>query len=240
MDSYTLRPMQHRPVTRTVLARLVASAALLLVASVAGAGVASAHDDEGQMTVTKVEQTGPTTVAVEVGIVYSGDGHLAEEAKVSARLTGADGTVVGPVDLDRQGESTSLYAAEVQVPAPGTWTVDVSSTDPAAEATGAVEVEATPDTGTDGSTTSSTLLAAEDDEQVFTTQGGEESTDEDADASGSDDESGVSLVLVIVVVAVAAVLLAGGGLLVVNRRGAGSAHDHTHDGPPPPDQMPPA
>jgi hypothetical protein len=223
--------------TRTPLVRTVTAALLSLLVLGALSGVAAAHDDAGEMTITKVEQTGPTTVAVEVGLVYTGDGHLAEDATVTALLTGPEGETVGPVDLTRQGDGTSLYAAEVQVTAPGTWTVAVTSTGPTAEKSGAVEVEAAPATEPDGSTTSSTLLTEAEDEQVFTTQGSAEDQGDDA-ADEAEDDGRLSPVLLVVAVAVLAVLLAGGGLLVVNRRGAGSAHDHTHDGPPPPDQMP--
>lgn len=122
----------------------VASGALLLAVIVAVLGVgalpAGAHGAEGELTLTKAEQTGPTTVEVEVGIVYANDGHLAEGADVSATLTGPDGATVGPVELTRTGEATSLYAATVDVTAVGEWSVAVTSTEPAGTTSGSVTV----------------------------------------------------------------------------------------------------
>lgn len=122
----------------------VASGALLLAVIVAVLGVgalpAGAHGAEGELTLTKAEQTGPTTVEVEVGIVYANDGHLAEGADVSATLTGPDGATVGPVELTRTGETTSLYAATVDVTAVGEWSVAVTSTEPTGTTSGSVTV----------------------------------------------------------------------------------------------------
>src|SRR5690606_2855111 len=75
---------------------------------------------------------------VEVGIVYTNDGHPAEEAEVAAALTGPDGTSVGPVTLERT--SGSLYSAEIDVPGPGAWQVSVTSTTPTAQGGVTVEV----------------------------------------------------------------------------------------------------
>ena len=140
---------------RNRLLTLLAALALVLVA---GTSPASAHGDEGELTLTKVEQTGPTTVSIEVGIVYEGDGHLAEDAQVSATLTGPDGATVGPVDLTRSGDTTSLYQAEVEVPAQGDWAVAVTSTEPAGEVSGSVTVAAQADAAT--TQESSTTVAA--------------------------------------------------------------------------------
>lgn len=122
----------------------VTSGALLLALAVAVLGVgtlpAGAHGAEGELTLTKVEQNGPTTVEVEVGIVYANDGHLAEDAAVSATLTGPDGATVGPVELTRTGETTSLYAATVDVTAVGEWSVVITSTEPTGSTSGSVTV----------------------------------------------------------------------------------------------------
>jgi hypothetical protein len=68
---------------RRLTAILAALAALATLYAVQ-ARPAAAHDDDGQMTVTVAEPAGPDQVRVEVGLVYTGDGHLAEEAVVSA------------------------------------------------------------------------------------------------------------------------------------------------------------
>lgn len=126
---------------RTALGRLpvvmLTALTAVLVVAVSSAG---AHGAEGELTLTKAEQTGPTTVEVEVGIVYANDGHLAEDAAVSATLTGPDGATVGPVELIRTGETTSLYAATVDVTAVGKWSVAVTSTEPAGTTSGSVTV----------------------------------------------------------------------------------------------------
>lgn len=175
---------------------------------------AGAHDDEGQLTVTAAEQVAPGLVRLEVGLVYTGDGHLAEEATVEAALTGPDGEVVGPVDLPRT--SGSLYGAQVEVTGPGTWQVSVNATNPAATAESSVEVAAetpntpppaiTPDTvtpeglGTDA--TPRTVPATE--------------TDGQTDDTGDDGVSVGVIVAVLVVVALAA----GGAYLWYRRRRA--------------------
>lgn len=119
---------------------LIAATGVSLAVLVAGTGTAGAHGDEGEMTLTRFEQVGPVTVEVEVGIVYSGDGHLAEGAAVSATLAGPDGATVGPVELTRTGENSSLYAASIDVTAPGDWEVAVTSTEPTGTTSGTVTV----------------------------------------------------------------------------------------------------
>lgn len=102
---------------------------------------ALAHDEQGEMTVTAAEQLDGGRLRVEVGIVYTNDGHPAEEATVTATLTGPSGEAVGPVPLERQ-EGTSLYRAEIEVPSPGAWTVALSATNPAATAETSIDVAA--------------------------------------------------------------------------------------------------
>lgn len=166
-------------------------------------GTAGAHDDKGEMTVTKLEQTSPRTVSVEVGIVYSGDQHLAEDAGVTATLTGADGSTVGPVPLPLVSPESSLYGAEVQVPSPGTWSVSVASTEPASEATGTVEVtaEATSTTETPTTDAPATTTAPTDTAPIETV--------ELADPNSSDNTMlliGAGVVAIAIVAIVATVL----------------------------------
>lgn len=136
-----------------MIARSLALVGCLFLALVlVGTPPAGAHDDEGQMTVTTAEQVDPSRVVLEVGIVYTNDGHPAETATVTATLTGPDGQVVGPVDLARH-DGTSLYRAEIDVPVPGSWTAAVTSTEPAATAEATLEVaETTTTAGPDATT----------------------------------------------------------------------------------------
>ena len=210
-----------RSLRSILLLPAVLAAAVALVW--AGAAPAGAHDDAGEMDVTSAVQSGPSTVRLEVGIVYVNDGHLAEDATVTAELTGPDGTTVGPVTLTRVDDSSSLYGADVQVPAAGSWAATISSTEPTATASAAIEVaeDTAPPAGEDGAdggddaeATPSTLLEDED-EQVFTTQGAEDAAAEDED----DDGSSATLWIVLGVVA-AVVLIGGGAVLATRRRGA--------------------
>ncbi|MHB1137354.1 MAG: hypothetical protein ACYC2O_00255 [Microthrixaceae bacterium] len=208
---------------------------LALVAVVAGvwAGVtpASAHDDVGEMTVTSSVQSGPATVRLEVGLVYDNDGHLAEDATVTAELTGPDGATVGPVPLERVDQDSALYGADVQVPSAGTWAATISSTGPTATATAAIEVteDSTPPgsddadgpgegdgSGEGDGTSDSTLLGGEEDEQVFTTQVDEE-------AAVEEDDGGSNTTLWIVLGVLAVVVVGGGVVLATRRRGAEEA-----------------
>lgn len=115
---------------------------------------ASAHSDEGEMTVTVVEQGSGDSIILEVGIVYSDDGHLAEEASVSATLTGPGGEIVGPVDLARI--AGARYGAEVAVSGPGEWSVMITSENPTAEAEASVTLAEPVTTTTTSSTTTTT------------------------------------------------------------------------------------
>jgi hypothetical protein len=191
-----------------------------------GVGTASAHGDEGELTVTKLEQVGPTSVAIEAGIVYEGDGHLAEDATVTATLIGPGGATVGPVQLTRTGESTSLYAATVEVPGTGDWSVEVTSTEPAAEATQAIAVteqavtaSSTTPPATDGDTAGgddTTTTAAEelDAEPVTTTAEAEE-----------DEASSPNLTLVVGASLVLFAIVMVGAVLVARQRTAKDAAD---------------
>lgn len=192
---------------------------VVAVVLVVGSGTAAAHGDEGEMSVTRLEQVGPTTVEVEVGIVYEGDGHLAEDAQVSATLAGPGDASVGPVQLERTGGATSLYAATVEVPSAGEWTATVTSSDPTAEASQAVTVaeqapattEAPATTAADASTTTTEAPAEVDAEPVTATQ------------SAEDEESSSNLALLVGASLVLAVIVIGGAVLVARQRAAKDA-----------------
>ena len=219
---------------------------IMLVVLGVGSG-ASAHGVEGEMTMTKLEQTGPTTVHVEVGIIYDGDKEPAEDAEVEATVTDADGNAVAPVALLRVDNRSSLYAADVQVTGPGTWTIEVTSTEPSGVADALIEVVAqdAPVPGSEPTTdpveTSTSVVDEGPGDQVMTADGTAEAAEAAEPVTNVvETGSGENAVLLIVLGVVLVLALAAGGLLVLRRRGAGSAHDRTDDGPPPADQMPPA
>lgn len=189
--------------TRPVLApaRLAGAVLATLLAIVVLAAPAGAHSEDGRMTVTAAEPAGAGAVRVEVGIVYANDDDLAEEATVSAVLTGPAGQQVGPVPLNRT--TGALYSSEVAVPAGGDWQVAVTSTSPAAEATATVTVVDAP-AETSTSTTSAPVAA-------------------DVAASAAPipaDEGDDSFPIGVVALAAAAVLVVvAGGVVLARRRG---------------------
>lgn len=207
-------------ILRSVLLTGVAALTLL-----AGTGVASAHGDEGELTVTKLELVGPTTVAVEAGIVYEGDGHLAEDAEVTATLRGPGGATVGPVQLVRTGESTSLYAATVEVPAAGDWSVEVISTEPAAEAVQSISVteQAAPVSSTTTPTDDSGDAAAGED--TSTTAADELDAEPVTATAADDEESSPNLTLVVGASLVLFAIVMVGAVLVARQRAAKDAAD---------------
>ena len=177
-------------------------------------GTVSAHGDEGELELTTFEQTGPMTVEVEVGIVYEGDGHLAEDASVTATLSGPGGATVGPVELVWAGENSSLYAATVDVPATGDWTVAVTSTDPTGSADGTLTVEEQAATTTPEAPTTTATPATTDAPAPTTID------DELAEAEGDD---GVSPAVIVIACLVLAALVIGGAVLVARSRGGDPA-----------------
>ncbi len=132
------RPTDRRRALLSIPAALVA--AISLAAFALGAAPAGAHSDEGEMEITQLDAASGDSIAVEVGIRYVNDGHLAEDATAQATAIGPDGRRAGPVELTRVSEDGSLYAAALSDVGPGEWIVQVDSTDPIADATGRVEV----------------------------------------------------------------------------------------------------
>jgi hypothetical protein len=218
--------MHTRP-RRSALLFLAALAIVLVL----GTPAAGAHSSDGELTLTKVEQTGPTSVDVEVGIVYANDGHLAEGATVTATLTGPGGATVGPVDLTRTGETTSLYAATVEVSAVGDWTVAVTSTDPTGEVSGSVAVaegfagttttEAPDAAATDGGETPEPVTATDDPDPAE--EAAADATEYDGDDGDDGDDSGVLTGPVVAAsLALFAVVIVG-GVLYARRLGRAEA-----------------
>lgn len=198
---------------------------LVLLAAVLflGTGVAAAHGDEGELSLTRFEQTGPTTVVIEVGIVYENDGDIAEDAQVTATLSGPGGATVGPVALVRTGPATSLYAATTEVPTVGDWAVDVTSTSPTGQVDGTVTVadttptsEAAPSTTVADATTATEAPAAVAEPLTIAADGSDE------------DDGGPSTAVIIGACMVLAVVTIAGAFVIANRR---SAEDRDAAGP---------
>lgn len=175
-------PRPHRSRTFPTFA----AAALVLVALALTAGPAAAHGDEGSMEVLTAEARSAEEIYVEVGVVYEGDEDLATEAEVTVTATGPDGATAGPVAVPVLEDAK--YATTLAVPAPGTWTVTVTSEGPDASAEATVEVsEATVATTTPTTATPSTVAPTTDTSAAPALVGSDEPGTEQA-ATGSDDE----------------------------------------------------
>ena len=115
--------------------------ATLLAVLISIPALASAHSEEGEVSLTKADQTGPTTVYIQAGVVYKSDGHLAEDAQVSATLSSASGATVGPTVLtpgdstgaESAGVTDALYGATVELPSAGEWSISLTSQNPSAQ-----------------------------------------------------------------------------------------------------------
>ncbi len=204
---------------RAVLAVAAASVLLLAVSS----GTASAHGDEGELTLTRVEQTAPLAVTVEVGIVYESDDHLAEAATVQATLTGPDGAQVGPTTLVRSGDTTSLYSASIPVPAAGDWNVDVESTEPEGTVAGSVTVTS------EANTVPPTAEAPLDTTAAAPTDGAVGDAPTAISPTAASDvvgDGGSNTALVAGLAVVAVVVLGGGSALALRRRGRDAPADN--------------
>ncbi len=171
--------------------------ALVVATVLLGAAPAAAHSDEGTMTVTAATVEG-LRAHLEVGVLYT-DQDLAEEATVTATLTGPDGASVGPVPVAHL--TGARYAADVDLPAAGAWTATITSTGPKASATATLTATAPATTTTEAATSTTapelTVPAAREDT--------------------SDDDSGAGATPWIVA-GVVVVALAGGAALVLARR----------------------
>jgi hypothetical protein len=127
-----------------MMKRLPIFFATLLAVLLSVTATASAHGDEGEVNLTKADQTGPTTVYIQAGVLYKGDGHLAEDAEVSATLSSPSGATVGPTVLtptntpgtDSSGVTAALYDATFELPSAGDWSITLTSQNPSAETDG--------------------------------------------------------------------------------------------------------
>lgn len=143
--------MHRNPLSARLPVAFAAVSALVLVLLFQLARPAEGHGAEGTMSVLSATAAGGT-VALEVGVLYANDQEPAEEAEVTATLTGPGGTTIGPVALTQAAEGSGRYTASVPVPSSGSWTVTFAATEPAAAATAIVEVAQAGGAGTTAST----------------------------------------------------------------------------------------
>ena len=192
----------NRTTVRATIGLLLAA-----VLSVVVVGAAGAHGPVGEMTVLAAEPVGATQIRLQVGIIYENDEELAEDAIVVAELTGPDGATVGPVDLPRT--TGAMYEAVIDVPTSGTWTAEISSTEPSSEQTATIAVGGAAAPSGDPDTTSTTAAP-------LTTTTTSPSTTTVSSSTGSSSSTPVALIAVLAAVVVAAII--GGVLWQRNRK----------------------
>lgn len=213
------------------LAGLAAAALLVLGPAARPAG---AHEGDAVLVVEGVHPAG-RSIHYIVRVTWADDGHPAEAATVTATGIAPDGTQLTPVALAPADED-GRYSGAVEYPAPGAWTVRITSINPTGTIEQPQEVTATATTaspeGSAGSEDTSGFAPA-DDGTGGSAEGG---VDGDEQAAGDDgDDSGMPLVLIVV----AALVVVGGAVtalrLILRTRAhppAGTAGDG--GGPEPP------
>ncbi len=176
------------PLRRAVTAVVALLAGLLGLAVVAGP--AAAHGGAGTLEVLATEpQADGASVKVTVQLSFVADGHPADDATVTVvgEREGVAGADFTPVTLTASGPE-GQYTGVVPVPAPGNWTLRVTSVEPPATATTQVSVAGT--AGTVGSSSAPSTTATPEPAPATTAP----------PSSGEDDGGGPSPVLVAAVV----------------------------------------
>jgi hypothetical protein len=175
------------------------------------AGPAGAHDGDAVLTVEAVHPAGQSIHYI-VRVTWANDGHPAADATVTATAVAADGTQLTPVPL-APADNDGRYTGAVEYPAPGAWTVRITSIEPTGtieqpqEVTAAAATQA-PDITT-GEATDGGFAPADDGTGASADESGD-SADDAAQAPAADDTSdGDDGFPVLLVVAAAAVVLVG-------------------------------
>ncbi|MFM7063257.1 MAG: hypothetical protein ACKO04_07165, partial [Actinomycetes bacterium] len=154
-DVMTMLRRGAATVAALLVALLTALGGLLLVA-----GPAAAHGGDGRLEVVSTEpQADGTSVKVTVQLRYATDDHPAADATVTVageREGDAAPTDFTPVTLAASGPE-GQYAGVVPIPAPGSWTLRVTSVEPPATASVPVSLAGT--SGTVGSSTAPSTTA---------------------------------------------------------------------------------
>jgi hypothetical protein len=141
---------------------------------------------------------------------------------VTVTLNGPAGDVVGPVPLELVDPNSSLYAATIAVPGPGSWAVTANSTSPEGSVETEVDVvEQAADTTTPSTTPPSTTVAPGDADAAGDGEPDDGTTD-GVTTSGSEGADSGDNRWLLVTAAVAAVAIVVVVTLVLRRReGAG-------------------
>lgn len=176
---------------------------------------ASAHEGGGTITVESSDPTGSAAVRYVVRLIWNNDGHpaAAADTTLTAVPVGTDGTAQTPVTLEPVDDD-GRFAATVEFPSPGAWTVRFTAITPEANLEVPQQIDPPPPSTT--STAAPTTTSSE----VATPAATEaEAPSDDEDADGTSNAGTVVFVAVLLVLAGAALLL---GRRLRQRRPAGA------------------
>lgn len=189
--------------------RLLAALLGLVTAALLALGVAprpaAAHDGDAVLVVEAVHPAGQSIHYI-VRVTWQNDGHPAADATVTATGIAPDGTQLTPVAL-APADQDGRYAGAIEYPAPGAWTVRITSIDPTGTVEQAQEVTATPTTQAPGVTTGTGDAEgfAPEEDGTGASAGGEQAADDSGDDSGMPVAVTVVAGLVVILGAVTAV-----------------------------------
>jgi hypothetical protein len=228
--------------SRYRLLRPLAALSALLGAALLGLGPASgpagAHEGDAAFAV-EVHPAGQSIHYI-VRVTWANDGHAALDATVTATAVAPDGTQLTPVPLS-PADADGRYAGVVEFPAPGAWTVRITSINPTGTLEQPQEVAATAPTQapdvTTGEATDGGFAPADDGTGASADQPGEGADDAaQAPASedqGSDGDDGGFPVLLVVAAAAVALIGAVSAVNIIRRTQANPpAGGPPAEGPP--------
>jgi hypothetical protein len=172
--------------------RLIAAACIAVVAALLVAGPAFAHSDQGAMTAEAGPGPQPRSLTARARLVFADDGHAANDAAVTVTGTGPGGAPVGPTQLSRVDEGE--YEVVVALPVAGDWSLQFTSTNPAA-------------------TVATTSMVAAPPSQAPVTRPATRAT-----RGGDDDSSGLDASMFAIAGGAVAVAAVAGGVVLVRRR----------------------
>jgi hypothetical protein len=166
--------------------RTLAAVVLVAVsAAVLGTGApAHAHGGPGVLELRSEDSVLEGPSELEVAVTYENDGEPAEGALVDATARGPAGSVTPAVRFAQTGDA-GVYRASIDLPAPGPWTVTVTSSFPPGSLVVPVTVRpAPPDataglaatSATTGTTTSGPTVPSLDEPEVGGAEGGTDRT----------------------------------------------------------------
>jgi hypothetical protein len=180
------------------------------------AGPAGAHEGDAVLTV-EVHPAGQSIHYI-VRVTWANDGHPAADATVTATAVAADGTQLTPVPL-APADADGRYAGAVEYPAPGAWTVRITSINPTGTIEQPQEVIATATTQapdvTTGEATDGGFAPADDGTGASADESGD-SADDAAQAPAADDTSDGDDGFPVLLVGAAAAVALIGAVMAVN------------------------